>query len=149
MEIQRAVSSLSIIFLFAVFVTACGGGGGGDKNSDPVIAQTGPLAVTMNENETPVAFVAPVITATDADGDSLAWSGSAASNGTASVSGTGASPTVSYTPNANFTGSDSFDVTVSDGNGGSAMITIEVTVDPTPVAAVWDQFDWDDGGTWQ
>ena len=36
MEIQRAVSSLSIIFLFAVFVTACGGGGGdSEEPSDP------------------------------------------------------------------------------------------------------------------
>lgn len=37
---------------------------------------------------------------------------------------------VSYTPNANFSGSDSFTYTISDGNGGTDMATVNVTVTP-------------------
>jgi hypothetical protein len=106
-------------------------------NDAPVITQAGPLLVTMSEDGSPTAFTAPTISATDAEGDTLAWSlGSAAANGAATVSGTGANPTVNYTPNQDFSGSDSFDVSVSDG-AVSATITINVTVDPVndmPVA---------------
>ncbi len=45
--------------------------------------------------------------------------------------------TVTYTPNANFFGADSFTYTVSDGNGGTASATVNVTVTPVndpPVA---------------
>jgi VCBS repeat-containing protein len=37
---------------------------------------------------------------------------------------------VSYTPNANFFGTDSFTYTISDGNGGTATATVNVTVSP-------------------
>ncbi|MDJ0776723.1 MAG: tandem-95 repeat protein [Gammaproteobacteria bacterium] len=120
------------------------------RNDAPLIDQAGPLSVTMNENGDPIAFVTPTITATDVDGDTLTWSGSTAGNGVATVSGTGASPTITYVPNIDYTGDDSFDVTVSDGNGGSASITIEVSITAPPTGgAVWDQFNWDDGSTWQ
>jgi hypothetical protein len=100
------------------------------QNDAPVIDQTGPLVVTMDEDGSPTAFVAPTITATDDDGDSLTWSGSAATSGTSTVSGTGPSPTINYVPTADFNGGDSFDVTVSDGSGGSDTITVNVTVNP-------------------
>lgn len=65
------------------------------------------------------------LAATDADGDALTYSVySSASNGTASVSGS----TVTYTPRANFNGSDSFIVRASDGKGGTATQTINLTV---------------------
>ena len=54
-------------------------------------------------------------------------------NGTVAVTATG----VSYAPNANYFGSDSFTYTISDGNGGSAIATVNVTVTPVndnPVA---------------
>ena len=143
------VAYLVIPFWFALslLLTACGGGGGGGGNDPPVIDQGGPLVVTMSKNEAPTAFVAPTITASDADGDSLNWSGSSASSGNANVSGTGTSPTITYVPNLDFTGADSFVVTVDDGNNGSDTITIEVTVELT--AAVWNQFSWDDGSAWK
>jgi len=95
-------------------------------NPTPVIDQAGPLSVTMDEDGAPTAFVAPTITATDAD--PMTWSTTGASNGTATVSGTGTSPTtLTYVPNANFVGSDSFDVVVSDGIT-TASITVNVTV---------------------
>ena len=38
--------------------------------------------------------------------------------------------TYTYTPNAGYHGPDNFDVTVSDGNGGSVTVTVNVTVNP-------------------
>jgi hypothetical protein len=121
-------------------VTVSDGSGGSDtitvnvtvnpQNDAPVIDQTGPLVVSMDEDGSPTAFIAPTITATDGDGDALTWSGTAASNGTATVSGTGPSPIINYVPTADFNGGDSFDVTVSDGSGGSDTITVNVTVNP-------------------
>ena len=58
---------------------------------------------------------------------------SAASNGNADVEAppsTGSSQAISYTPTADFNGSDSFDVTIDDGNGGTDTITVNVTVNP-------------------
>jgi hypothetical protein len=45
-------------------------------------------------------------------------------SGTAAFTATG----VTYTPDANFFGTDTFDYTVSDGNGGTASATVTVTV---------------------
>jgi hypothetical protein len=46
------------------------------------------------------------------------------SHGTVNLNG----GVVTYTPNSMFTGTDSFTYTVSDGNGGSATATVQVTV---------------------
>lgn len=101
-------------------------------NDGPSIAQTGPLAVTMSEDSSPTAFVAPIISATDVDGsDTLTWSvasGGDASNGSLSVSGTGANPTITYSPDANYNGSDSFTVQVSDGTTAETIV-VNVTID--------------------
>jgi T5SS/PEP-CTERM-associated repeat protein len=43
-----------------------------------------------------------------------------------------------YTPAANFNGADSFDYTVSDGNGGSATATVTITVSAVNDAPVLD-----------
>jgi VCBS repeat-containing protein len=63
----------------------------------------------------------------DVDGDSLTYTVSTnPSHGTVSIdSATGG---YTYTPNANYNGSDSFEVTVADGKGGTTTITIPVTV---------------------
>ncbi len=45
------------------------------------------------------------------------------------ASGTGASQVIGYTPTADYNGSDAFDVQVSDGNGGIATITVNVTIE--------------------
>ena len=108
-------------------------------NDTPIIAQTGRLVVTMDEDGSPTVFTPPTIDATDTDteDDNLTWTlSSAASNGTATVSGTGASPTITYAPTLNFNGGpDSFEVSVSDGNS-SASITIDVTITPVNDAPV-------------
>ena len=100
-----------------------------DANDAPVIDQgAGPLTVIMSEDGMPTSWIAPTLSATDADGsNTLTWSvSSQASNGTATVDGTGASPpTFTYSPDDNFYGDDSFEVQVSD---GTATDTIQVNV---------------------
>ncbi|NTY21888.1 tandem-95 repeat protein, partial [Pseudomonas sp. UMC3103] len=76
--------------------------------------------------------------ASDVDGDDLSYAlknGSAPAHGSVVVNGDGS---YSYTPLANYNGTDSFTVTVSDGQGGLAeqLVTITVTpVNDAPVAA--------------
>lgn len=120
-------------------------------NDAPVITQTGPLSVTMDEDGFPQDFVAPTLSATDIDFDSLGWAVTTqASHGTASASGSGDSPsTVSYTPELNFNGSDSFVVSASDGHS-TAEITIDVTVtsvNDSPVIILNSGAFVDEGGT--
>ena len=106
-------------------------------NAPPVIAQTGPLSVTMDEDSSPLAFVAPTISATDTTlpADTLTWSTPGAANGVATVSGTGSSPTITYVPNGDFNGGDSFIVNVNDGTS-TVGITVNVTVTPVNDAPV-------------
>ncbi len=72
---------------------------------------------------------------TDADKDSLSIdSVTSPSNGTAQIS----SGEIEYTPTGDYNGSDAFTYTVSDGNGGTATGTVNVTVtsvNDAPVAA--------------
>ena len=67
------------------------------------------------------------VTATDPDGDTLSFSvQSNASNGTATIdSDTGA---WEYTPDNGYTGNDNFSYQISDGNGGTDIVNISVTV---------------------
>ncbi len=105
-------------------------------NHAPVIAEGATTAVTMSEDGSPLAFSLN-LNATDTDGDTLTWSiSSVASHGTASASGTGSPKAIGYSPNANFNGSDSFIVMVSDGNGGSDTITVNLTINPVNDAPV-------------
>ncbi|CAM5224899.1 tandem-95 repeat protein [Alishewanella longhuensis] len=75
------------------------------------------------------------IVADDIDGDDLAYSLSTSpANGTVVLNAeTG---TFTYTPNANFNGSDSFVVTISDGQGGSTTSTVTLNVTPVNDAPV-------------
>jgi len=70
------------------------------------------------------------VLANDSDPDSDALSITAVSmpaNGTAVNNGDG---TVTYTPAANYNGADSFEYTISDGNGGMANGTVNIMVTP-------------------
>lgn len=96
----------------------------------PVIAGDSVTNVVMSEDSTPVPF-SLTLNASDSDGDPLTWSVSTnALHGTATASGTGASKAVSYMPIANYSGADSFSVQVSDGQGGTDTITVNVTIQP-------------------
>lgn len=95
----------------------------------PVITETGPITVEMDENGTPTPF-ALTLNATDVDTApaSLTWSiPTAALHGAASASGTGTSKAVNYTPTLNYYGTDSFAVQVSDGSF-TKTITVNVNI---------------------
>ncbi|MCK8086916.1 Ig-like domain-containing protein, partial [Vibrio sp. 1CM8B] len=84
------------------------------------------LSVTTDE-DTPVSGT---LNATDADGDSLTFSkGTDPSNGSVVVDENG---NWTYTPDQNYNGSDSFTVIVSDGQGGTDTLTVNVGVTPVP-----------------
>ncbi len=95
------------------------------------VAPVGPDQNISTDENTPVNGA---IIATDADGDTLSYalSGSPA-NGTVIVNADGS---YTYTPATNYNGNDSFIVTVSDGNGGTDTITVNISVAPVNVAPV-------------
>ncbi len=98
-------------------------------NTAPVITQGETASLTLFEDD---AFASLGLDVTDADGDNVTWSITAeASLGTAAVTGESAnSKTIVYIPDADNYGIDSFVVTVSDGNGGTDAITVNVTINP-------------------
>ncbi|WP_210442630.1 Ig-like domain-containing protein, partial [Vibrio crassostreae] len=94
-----------------------------DGNGDPLGDS---VAVTTDE-DTPVSGS---LSASDGDNDSLSFSkGSDPSNGVVTVDENG---NWTYTPNADYNGSDSFTVIVSDGQGGTDTLTVNVGVVPSP-----------------
>ncbi|WP_261887319.1 Ig-like domain-containing protein [Vibrio aerogenes] len=89
------------------------------NNTDPVITMSSALVTDENSSQT-LTF-----SYTDADGDTVtAVQKTAPSHGSISISGT----TITYTPATGYSGSDSFELTFSDGNGYSSDKTITVTV---------------------
>jgi len=97
-------------------------------NDAPVITEGALVNVTMSEDGSPTPF-SQTLHATDVDGDTITWSIlTSAGNGTASASGTGLSKVIAYTPDLDYIGSDSFVVQVSDGNGVTDTITVNVTI---------------------
>ncbi|MFA0401586.1 cadherin-like domain-containing protein, partial [Vibrio splendidus] len=92
-----------------------------DGNGDPLGDS---VAVTTDE-DTPVSGS---LSASDGDNDSLSFSkGSDPSNGSVTVDENG---NWTYTPNEDYNGSDSFTVIVSDGQGGTDTLTVNVGVNP-------------------
>ena len=107
-------------------------------NDNPVITEGTSVSVTMSKNNYPTPF-ALTLHATDVDpGHSFAWSvQSQGADGMASVVGNGDTATVTFTPNTwNYVGSDSFVISVSDGQGGTANITVNVTIEDRPTPTV-------------
>ncbi len=124
--------------------TVSDGNGGGDLGTvtlqvTPV--QDGPVAVAdtlTTAEDTPLAVTAPGVLGndTDADGDALtAALSSGPSHGTLVLQADGA---FDYTPAAGWNGADAFTYTASDGNDGSALATVTITVtseNDGPIAA--------------
>src|SRR5215813_11950086 len=106
-----------------------------DTNGTPVLAADDHVAT--NE-DTPLVLAPAVLLANDVDnaGDQLTIKvvGNAV-GGTVSLDASG---NIVFTPAANFSGDASFTYTVSDGHGGTATATVNITVTPVndvPVAA--------------
>ncbi|WP_094985636.1 retention module-containing protein [Cellvibrio mixtus] len=115
------------------FVVTISDGKGGTTTSTVNIGVTpvndAPVSADQNlttEEDTPIDGA---IVATDADGDTLAYSVTTGPvHGTVTLNP--ATGTFTYTPNTNYNGSDSFVVTISDGKGGTTTSTINIGVTP-------------------
>ena len=101
-------------------------------NRPPVIAEGDKFEVTVSE-DVPSSWSAPVLNATDSDGDTMSWSiaeGQEPNHGIATVEGNGSRPTTfNYIADANYSGEDSFVIRVRDGYE-DLNATINVTVSP-------------------
>ncbi len=124
----------------------------------PVISNGDSIALTTPEDSTSTFY----LVATDQDGDPLTWSVSTnpahgtatfvaapGENGSTRGNDTGNEVHIQYTPAANYFGSDSFVVTVNDGDGGTDSITVNVTVTPVndPPEAVDDSLTVEEDST--
>jgi VCBS repeat-containing protein len=102
-----------------------------DTGSANFDVATGAYSHSTNE-DTPVSGQ---VVASDADGNPLSYTaGTAPAHGSVTVNPDG---TWTYTPGSNFNGSDSFTVTISDGQGGISIATVNVgvtAVNDAPVA---------------
>lgn len=79
------------------------------------------------EEDTPLVKTDLLSKSTDADGDTLMLVNTTQpAHGT--LTGVSESGGFTFTPTANWHGTDSFDFTVTDGNGGYATVTATVTV---------------------
>src|SRR5205085_2085364 len=89
---------------------------------------------TTTAEDTTVA-IAVLTNDSDPEGDTLTVSGvSTPAHGSATANADG---TITYTPALNYNGADSFTYTISDGHGGTATGTVDVTitaVNDAPVA---------------
>ncbi|MCT8159855.1 tandem-95 repeat protein [Pseudoruegeria sp. SHC-113] len=97
--------------------------------NDPPVGED--ASVTGDED----TVISGSLSASDPNGDPLTFAlDTGPSNGTVTVHPGGS---FDYEPNENFNGSDSFTYLVSDGNGGTDIATVYITVDPVnddPVA---------------
>jgi hypothetical protein len=82
-------------------------------------------SVTILEDESPLISV--LANDADPEGDTLSIAAvTTPAHGTATIDGT----KVSYVPDQDYFGTDVFDYTVSDGNGGTATATVTITIKP-------------------
>jgi hypothetical protein len=112
--------------------------------TDPAgLSDTGLVSITVSSvNDAPVAddqqvstledtLLAITLTATDVDGDPLAFVAGPAAHGT--ITGSGSSLT--YAPAPDYVGPDAFTFTVDDGHGGFDTGTVAITVTAAPIIA--------------
>ena len=120
---KRLQVPVLLVFMFGWFLSGCGG--------DPVPTNTDPVAVndTATVTQGGAATTIDVLANdTDADGDTLTIKTDSVTTpnhgGTAVIAGN----KITYTPPADYHGTETFQYTVSDGNGGEANATVTVTI---------------------
>jgi thermitase len=95
----------------------------------PVITEGLSVGVTMDEDGAPAPFALSLHATSPDPAAALSWSlGVPPIHGTADASGSGETLALGYTPYANYNGSDRFTVVVSDENGFSDAILVNVLV---------------------
>ncbi|SHN32440.1 Ig-like domain-containing protein, partial [Chitinophaga sp. CF418] len=94
-------------------------------NPKPNTPPTGTGDTKVTNQDTPVNGS---VSGTDADGDALTFTkGTDPAHGAVVVNPDG---TYTYTPAAGYTGTDNFTIIISDGKGGTATVTVNITVNP-------------------
>lgn len=112
------------------------------RNSNGVTVDVNrpPISPDFEETTWKNTTVTGSVYGVDANGDSLTFAkGTNPANGTVTI---GSDGTWTYVPNTDFTGTDSFEVTVVDGKGGTStsIVTINV-VNPPNQAPVTDNYN--------
>lgn len=126
---MRLVTTL----LVALTLGACGGSGGSSPPPPP--ANNAPVANDVAALTRPATPVSGTLSASDADGDALAFTlVNGPADGAVTFSGTG-NRDFEYTPNAGFAGVDTFTFSASDGTDTSNTATATMTVNTPPSAA--------------
>ena len=137
-----ASTTPTVLALFAIGLAGCGGG------SSNVIPNTNPItqndAVIINEDGSVVIYV--LANDSDVYEDDFTITYLAATNGSVIIN---TDNTVTYTPNINYYGSDTITSSISDGNGGTAVSTVSVSiveVNDSPVVSILIADDSTDEG---
>ena len=121
------------------FVVTIDDGNGGTTTSRINIGVTpvndAPVSSNLNLTTPEDTPISSQISASDVDGDSLTFTVTGAP-GNGSVSLNPATGSFTYSPNANYNGSDSFVITISDGNGGTTTSLVNIGVTPVNDAPV-------------
>ncbi|MEP7203070.1 MAG: Ig-like domain-containing protein [Ilumatobacteraceae bacterium] len=134
----------------SITVTAVDDGGTSNSGTDTSLAHTATITITavndpviaaadtatINEDTATGIDINVLANDTDADGDTLAiaaYNTAAIAGGTVTALGGGS---FNYTPDPNFNGTETFDYTVTDGNGSTDTATVTIIVAPTPDAPV-------------
>ena len=120
---KRLQVPVLLVFMFGWFLGGCGGGST-STNTDPV-AVNDTATVTQGGAATVIDVLA---NDTDADGDPLTIKTDSVTTPNHGGAAVIASNKISYTPPTDYHGTETFQYTVSDGNGGEANATVTVTI---------------------
>ncbi len=134
--------------VYTATITVSDGNGGTTTQTITFnVTNPGPLAVddsASTDEDVPVT-ISPLANDSDPDGDDLTITAADAVNGSVVVNPDG---TVTYTPNPGFNGTDTITYEISDGEGGTSIAEITVTVAdvndiPTISGSIGDQTNLD------
>jgi len=134
--------------VYTATITVSDGNGGTTTQTITFnVSNPGPTAVddsASTDEDVPVT-ISPLANDSDPDGDDLTITAADAVNGSVTVNPDG---TVTYTPNPGFNGTDTITYEISDGEGGTSIAEIIVTVadvndTPTVSGSIGDQTNLD------